>query len=83
MDSRKFVEKLKENNVDIVMMGSRYYVSANDLQEAWERGKLEFVDKPPVSIHEVLERACGRGSTEEDWLKLRDEVSKRGVINRG
>lgn len=82
---KEFYDLLQKNGVQLTsyMRGQGLHASVEDLEKLWERGVVEFVDKPPVSIHEVLERACGRSSTVEDWGKLRDEVLKRGVITRG
>jgi FixJ family two-component response regulator len=82
--SKKFYELLQKNGIQLTsfMRGQGLHASVEDLEKLWERGALEFIDKPPVSIHEVLERACGRSSTPEDWIKLREEILQRGVITR-
>lgn len=81
--NKNFYELLQKNGVQLTsyMRGQGLHASVEDLEKLWERGILEFTDRPPVSIQEVLKVAVD--GKEEDWNRLRETVLKRGVITRG
>jgi hypothetical protein len=82
---KKFYDLLQKNNVQLTSIGRGYELQASvkDLENLWLRGALEFIERPPVSIQEVLSVATSTQGSSEEWNKLRERVLKLGVITRG